>query len=127
MALRAVANDPTLAQSVGVDVNRAILVSFFIGSALAGIGGIFWAYNTALSPLMGFTALLLGVVAAIVGGIGSLPGAFIGAILVAIAQHFAMWQFPSEWQDAIVFVILTLFLILRPQGFLGKPLRRATV
>lgn len=127
MTLRAVANDQALAQSIGIDVNRATLLAFVIGSTLAGMAGVLWAHNTALSPMMGFGALLMGVVAAVVGGVGSLPGALIGAILVSSAQQLAMWQFPSEWQDAIVFLILILFLLMRPQGFFGKPLRMAAV
>ncbi len=127
MMLRAVANDQSLAQSFGIDVNRTTLLSFVIGSILAGMAGVLWAHNTALSPLMGFGALLMGVVAAVVGGVGSLPGAFIGAVLISSAQHLAMWQFPSEWQDAVIFLILILFLLVRPQGFFGKPLRMAAV
>jgi branched-chain amino acid transport system permease protein len=121
ITLRAVANDPDLARTLGVRVERAILVSFAIGSAFAGLAGVAWAHITALNPLMGFTALLMGVVAAIVGGIGSIRGAFAGAILVSGAQHVAMWQLPSEWQDAVVFVVLILFLLFRPYGFFGTP------
>jgi len=125
--LRAVANDSSLAQSVGIDVDGAVLASFLIGSALAGIGGVLWAYNTALNPQMGFTALLMGVVAAVIGGVGSVSGAIAGAIFVAVTQQIGMWFFPSEWQDVIVFPILLLFLLVRPQGFFGKPLKKATI
>lgn len=60
-------------------------------------------------------------------GVGSVPGAALGGLLVGIAQSFGVWKLPTQWQDVIVFVILILFLLFRPQGFLGKPLRSATI
>jgi branched-chain amino acid transport system permease protein len=76
---------------------------------------------------MGFRALLMGVVAAIVGGVGSVPGAIIGGIFIGLVQHFGIWVLPTQWQDAIVFAILILFLLVRPQGVLGTPLKKAGV
>jgi branched-chain amino acid transport system permease protein len=120
LKLRAVANDPFLAQVAGVDVNRVMLSSFLIGSGLAALAGILWSLNTALNPVMGFSALLMGFVAAIAGGIGSLRGAFLGALLVASVQSFAGWWLSSGWQDAMVFLVFILFLLVRPQGLLGR-------
>jgi len=125
--LRAVANDASLAQIVGVHLNRVVLAAFLIGSALAALAGVLWAYNTALSPTMGFTALLLGVVAAVVGGVGSLPGAVVGSLVVSAVHQFAQWRFPGEWQDAIVYVVLVVVLLVRPQGIMGKPLKTASL
>lgn len=125
--LRAVASDASLAQILGVHLDRVVLAAFLIGSALAALAGVLWAFNTALSPTMGFTALLLGVVAAVVGGIVSLPGAIIGSLLVSAVHQFAQWRFPSEWQDAIVYVVLVVVLLIRPQGIMGKPSRRASL
>lgn len=127
MILRAVANDSELTSVLGLNSDRIIVVAFAFGSALAGVAAIFIAYETDLTPLMGFRAILMGVVAVIVGGIGSVPGALVGGLFVGLVQHLGVWKLPTQWQDAIVFVILILFLLLRPQGFLGKPLRRATV
>jgi branched-subunit amino acid ABC-type transport system permease component len=76
---------------------------------------------------MGFRALLLGMTGVIVGGVGTVPGAALGSMVISIAVNVGAWMLPTHWQDGIVFAILVLFLILRPQGFLGKPLRRATV
>jgi branched-chain amino acid transport system permease protein len=123
----AVANDPELARVVGIETDQVILFTFILGSALAAIAAILISLDTDMTPMMGFYALLMGIVAVIAGGIGSIPGAALGGLLVGMAQHLGVWKLPTQWQDAIVFVILILFLLLRPQGFLGKPLRRAAV
>lgn len=125
--IRAVANDMELACVAGVNTDHVILLVFALGSALAAVAGILIAYDTNLTPTMGFNALLMGVVAVVVGGIGSVPGAILGGLLVGLSQHLGVWKLPTQWQDAIVFLILIFFLFLRPQGFLGKPLRRAAV
>ena len=119
---RAVANDAGLATAVGISSPRIILVIFALGSALAAVAAILIAYDTDLTPGMGFKSLLMAVVAVIAGGIGSIRGAFIGGLLVGLAQHLGVWRLPTQWQDAIMFVVLIIFLIVRPEGFLGKPL-----
>jgi branched-chain amino acid transport system permease protein len=126
-SMRAVANDPELAVICGLDTNRVILAAFAIGSGLAGVGAILVAFDVGLTPTMGLNALMLGVVAVIVGGINSVPGAFLGGLLLGMAQHFAARKIGSEWQDTIAFLILIILLVVRPQGFLGKPLRRMAV
>lgn len=126
-AMAAVANDPELARIVGIELDQVILFTFVLGSALAAIASILISFDTDMTPTMGFDALLMGVVAAIVGGIGSIPGAFLGGLLVGMAQHLGVWKLPTQWQDAIVFGILIIFLLLRPQGLLGKPLKKAAV
>jgi len=69
---------------------------------------------------MGFNALIMGVVAVIVGGIRSIPGAMVGGLLLGLAQNIGVWKLPSQWQTTIAFVVLIVFLLLRPQGLLGK-------
>jgi branched-chain amino acid transport system permease protein len=76
---------------------------------------------------LGFRALLYGLVAAAVGGFGSIAGALLGGIFVGLVQYAGIWILPTQWQDTIAFTILVLFLVLRPQGILGKPLRKTTV
>lgn len=125
--LRAVANDAVLATVVGIKVNHVILLATILGSGLAGVAGILISLDTDLVPTMGFQALLLGVVACIVGGVNSIKGATVGGVFLGIAQNLGVWKLPTQWQDAIVFVILIVFLVLRPQGFLGKPLKKAAV
>jgi len=125
--MRAVACDPELAAAVGIDEKSTLAVSMLVGSALSGASGFLLAYDTSATPTMGFTFLLIAVTAAIVGGIGSLPGAMLGGLLVGVGQHVGAWFLAPEWQDAVVFVILLLFLLLRPHGFFGKPLRKVTI
>jgi len=126
-AMRAVANDPELARVVGIETDQVILVTFVLGSALAAIAAILISLDTDMTPMMGFYALLMGVVAVIAGGIGSIPGAALGGLLVGMAQHLGVWKIPTQWQDTIVFLILIFFLLFRPQGFLGKVVKKAAV
>lgn len=126
-AQRAIANDAELARVLGVQTNLTYAVVFAIGAGLAGLAGILAALDTDIIPTMGFQALVLGIAATIIGGIGSLPGAILGGILVGVAQHFGVWKLPTQWQDSIVFLFLTAFLLFRPQGVFGKPLRKARI
>jgi branched-chain amino acid transport system permease protein len=125
--IRAVSQDPELAKAYGLDGDRLILLAFLIGSVLAGVASLLLAYDTDMNPLMGFQALLMGMIAVIIGGVGRLPGAVLGAIFLALVSNLAGWWISSIWQDTIVFLMLVLFLLFRPQGFFGKPLRSATV
>jgi branched-chain amino acid transport system permease protein len=125
--MRAVAANPELAFVTGIDTDKVIVFAFAIGSALAGIAGILISFDTDMTPIMGMNALMMGVVAVLIGGVGSIPGAAMGAFLLAFAQNFGAWQFSSQWQDAIAFIVLLLFLLVRPQGFFGKKIRKAEV
>lgn len=126
-AMRAVANDPELANISGISSDRVILISFAIGSALAGIAGILVSLDVDMTPTMGMNALMMGVVAMIVGGVGSLWGIVLGSLLLAIAQNLGVWYISSQWQDAIAFAILLIFLLFKPEGFFGKRLKKAEV
>jgi branched-chain amino acid transport system permease protein len=126
-AMRAVANDPELARVSGIESDRVILSTFALGSALAGIAGILVALDVNMTPTMGMNALLMGVVAVIIGGVGSIPGIALGALFLGMAQHLGAWNIGSQWQDAIAFVILLIFVLFRPQGFLGKKVKTATL
>ena len=126
-AMRAVANDEVLAKVSGIDSERVMLYTFAMGSALAGIAGILVAFDVDMSPTMGMKALMMGVVTVIVGGVGSVPGIAAGALLLGIAQHFGVWKIGTQWQDAIAFIILLFFLLVRPQGFFGRKVNKATV
>lgn len=126
-AMRAVANNPELAKVSGIDSNRVILCTFAIGSALAGIAGILVSLDVDMTPTMGMNALMMAIVAVIIGGVGSIPGVALGALLLGIAQHLGVWKLPSQWQDAIAFFVLIAFLLLRPQGFFGRRVKKASV
>jgi branched-chain amino acid transport system permease protein len=118
---RAVATDNELSLAIGVRPDWVILGTFAVGSAVAGIAGILVGYDMNLRPTMGFEAMLMGVVAAIVGGMGSIPGALLGGWFIGLSEHLGVLKLPSQWQGTIVFAILLVFLLLRPEGFLGRP------
>lgn len=126
-AMRAVASDSDLALVSGIDSDRVILFTFALGSALAGVAAILISFDIDMTPTMGMNALMMGVVAVIIGGVGSIPGAALGGFLLAFAQNFGVWKISSQWQDAIAFIILLLFLLYRPYGFFGKKIRKVEV
>ncbi len=125
-AMQAVANDTELANISGISSDRVILISFAIGSALAGLAGILVALDVDMTPTMGMNALMMGVVVIIVGG-NNIKGIVCAALLLGFAQNFGVWYISSQWQDAIAFVILLLFLLFKPEGFFGKKLRKQSV
>jgi len=126
-AMRAVASDSELSKLSGIKSDRIILISFAIGSALAGIAGILVALDVDMTPTMGMNMLLMGVVAMIIGGVGSIWGIVLGSLLLATAQNLAVWYISSQWMDAVAFGILLLFLLFKPEGFMGKKARKAVV
>lgn len=126
-AMRAVASDPDLSLVTGIDTDKTILVAFAVGSALAGVAALLISFDIDMTPTMGMNALMMGVVAVIIGGVGSIAGAALGGFLLAFAQNFGVWKISSQWQDAIAFVILLAFLLYRPYGFFGKKIRKVEV
>lgn len=127
IAMQAVASDADLANISGINSERVILWAFAIGSGLAGLAGILYALDVDMTPTMGMPILMMGIVAMIVGGAGSIPGIALGALLLGFAKNFGAYYIGSQWQDAIAFMILLVFLIFRPQGFLGKKVRSSEV
>jgi len=125
-AMRAVSDDLTAANVVGINPERTILASFAIGSALAGAAGILISFETNIEPTMGFTAILKGIIASIVGGIGSIPGAVLGGFFLGLAENLGVWKISAGWKDSIAFIILIIFLLIRPWGFLGKKTEKET-
>jgi branched-chain amino acid transport system permease protein len=119
-AVEAVSDDAEVAAIAGIETNKLIGYVFLLGSAIAGLAGFLVGIQSGLDPSMGMGLLLKGVVAAIVGGLGSMYGAFIGAFVVGLVENFGIWQLPSVWKDAIAFGLLILFLLVRPRGILGS-------
>jgi branched-subunit amino acid ABC-type transport system permease component len=125
--IRAVASNPELSNIVGIHSDRVILQAFGIGSALAAAAGILIAFDTDMRPTMGFSWLLYGVVAMIIGGVGSNWGLAGGALLLATLQHLAAYHIGSQWMDAVAYIILILFLLAKPLGFSGKRLKKIEI
>ena len=119
-AMRATAYDREAAAMMGIDVDRVIAATFFIGSLLAGAAGVmFGLLFSQVFHLMGFLAGLKGFTAAVVGGIGSIPGAMLGGLLVGLTEAFASGYVSGNWADLIVFSLLVVVMLFRPTGFLG--------
>jgi branched-chain amino acid transport system permease protein len=124
-AMRATAQDQEAAAMMGINVNRTISFTFLIAGALAGVAGLLYAlYSTNIQFDQGFSLGLIAFTAAVLGGIGNLPGAVLGAILIGLIQQFnegLTWHAPgSDWTQSIVFAILILILVFRPEGLLGE-------
>lgn len=119
-AMRAVAQDAEAARMMGVDVDRVILVAFFAGSALAGAAGmIFGLYYNFVDYNIGYTAGLRAFTAAVLGGIGNVPGAMLGGIIIGLIETLSSQYIATKWADVIIFSILIGTLVFRPAGLLG--------
>ncbi len=120
-AMRATAQDAEAARMMGVEVDKVIMMAFFLGSALAGAGGlIFGLYYNFTSFIIGFTAGLRAFTAAVLGGIGNVPGAMIGGVLIGLIEAMAGQFIATEWADVIIFSILVLVLVFKPAGLFGR-------
>lgn len=124
IAMRAVAENLQTSMLMGVNPSRPIGLAFFLGSLLAGTAGVLWGWKFGqVDPLMGFLPGLKGFVAAVVGGIGSIPGAFLGGYVLGFAEVFFIGFLPpsySGYRDVLVFGLLFVVLLVRPQGLLGR-------
>jgi branched-chain amino acid transport system permease protein len=106
---------------MGVEVDRVIIIAFFLGSALAGAGGlIFGLYYNFTSFIIGFTAGLRAFTAAVLGGIGNVPGAMLGGVIIGLIEAMGGQFIATAWTDVIIFSILVLVLVFRPAGLLGR-------
>ena len=120
-AMRATAQDRTMAMLVGINVNRVISVTFIIGSALAAIGGLLIASHVGqINFYIGFIAGIKAFTAAVLGGIGSIPGAVLGSLILGLTESFATGYVSSDYEDVFAFSLLVLILIFRPSGLLDK-------
>jgi branched-chain amino acid transport system permease protein len=134
MAIRAVAQDPETASLMGVPVNRVITLTFFVGGALGGLAGVLFGIHYSLvNPYSGFVPGMKAFTAAVLGGIGNIPGAMLGGMLLGLLEAFAAsylslltdGAFGAEYKDVVAFVVLIVILIFRPKGLLGEAVRES--
>ena len=119
-AMRATSHDREAAAMMGIDIDKVIVFAFVLGSALAGAAGVLFSLRIPTYATIGFLIGLKGFTAAVIGGIGSIPGALAGGLVLGFAEAYTQGYVSTRWSDLFVFVILILFLMFRPQGLLGK-------
>jgi branched-chain amino acid transport system permease protein len=133
-AIRAVAQDPDTASLMGIDVNRVIGLTFFVGGAMGGLAGVLFGLHYSLvNPYSGFVPGMKAFTAAVLGGIGNIPGAMLGGMVLGLLEAFAAsylalltdGAFGAEYKDVVAFLVLILILIFRPKGLLGEKVREA--
>jgi branched-chain amino acid transport system permease protein len=119
--MRAVSEDKEAAELMGISVNKTITVTFAIGSMLAAVAAIFYggAY-TYIKPTTGSMPGIKAFTAAVFGGIGSIPGAMLGGVMLGVIEQFSKAYISTMWSDAIVFLVLVIVLVVKPTGLLGK-------
>jgi branched-chain amino acid transport system permease protein len=123
-AMRATSFDREAAAMMGIDIDRVIVFTFVLASALAGAAGVLFAIAIPTSATIGFVYGLKAFTAAVIGGIGSVPGAMIGGLILGLAEAYSAGYIPGQagtrWTDLVIFSILIVFMIVRPQGLLGR-------
>lgn len=120
-AMRACAQDKTTASLMGINVNRVISFTFAVGSGLGAVAGIIvGVYYNAIFPMMGYTAGVKAFAAAVLGGIGNIPGAMFGGFVLGIAESYGAGYLSSGYRDGIAYAIMILVIIFRPSGLLGR-------
>jgi branched-chain amino acid transport system permease protein len=121
-AMRATSQDITMARLVGINVDRIITITFLIGSSTAALGAVLISsYATQIKFSMGFLPGIKAFVAAVLGGIGSIPGAVLGSFVIGLTESFGTAYISSDYEDVFAFIILIVILIIKPSGLLGKP------
>ncbi|NMB41055.1 MAG: branched-chain amino acid ABC transporter permease [Firmicutes bacterium] len=124
IAMRATAQDKDTASLMGIDINSVITITFAVGSALGAAAGVMvGVYFRTVTPMMGLMPGLKGFVAAVLGGIGSIPGAMLGGLLLGIAEVMGAAYISSQYRDAIAFAILIVVLLFKPAGLIGRSLQ----
>lgn len=121
--IRAMRDDPELISAMGINPHNIRNIVFSLGSTLAAIAAILTGLDVGIDPYVGMVAIMNSIVAVIVGGVGIFEGAILGGLMLGIFQNLSVIHFSNKWQDAITFILLILFLIVRPAGILNKQRR----
>jgi branched-chain amino acid transport system permease protein len=119
-AMRAVADNPTLASVKGIDTDRVARLTTFVAMGLAGVGGVLLGLDTSIDPLTGFRVILSVFAAAVVGGLGSIPGAVVGALTIGVGEELSLLVLAPAYRTVVGFAAILLVLTLRPRGILGE-------
>ncbi len=118
-AMRAVSDNANVAEIVGISTTKIYSKAFIIGSIVAGVASILISLEQNIESTLGTSLMIKGFTAAVIGGLGSVPGAILGAYFLGLTENFGIWYLPSGYKDAIAFILLFLFLLFRPNGILG--------
>jgi branched-chain amino acid transport system permease protein len=118
--LKALSDNNFLAKAMGIDVDRMMVITYAIGSGLAGIAGVLVGAETTIHPAMGFTGTLYAMLACIVGGIGNVTGTIIGSLIIGMVQSIGVNFLAPEWKDTLALGVLLLVLLVRPHGITAK-------
>ena len=119
-AMRAVADNADLSRLKGIDPGRIAALAVLLGAGLAGAGGVLLGFDTSIDPLTGYRVVLAVFAAAVLGGLGSIPGAVAGALVLGVAEELALLVVPATYRSAIGFAAILLMLTFRPRGLLGE-------
>jgi branched-chain amino acid transport system permease protein len=122
-AMRATSHNLAAAELMGINTNQIISFTFFLGAALAGLGGMLMGYTMSIEPMMGMNLGIKAFVAAVVGGIGVIPGAALGGFILGVAENLVAGIYKSSFRDGVSFLILILILLVKPGGLLGKNIK----
>ncbi|HHY32968.1 MAG TPA: branched-chain amino acid ABC transporter permease [Firmicutes bacterium] len=125
LAMRAVARDRQTAALMGIDIDRVYILTFGLSAALAGLAGALVAPKATVDPFMGRMALLKGLSVVILGGLGNIPGAILGGLVLGVAEALGAGFISAAYKDAIGYALMVLVLLFRPEGLLGRRMRRA--
>ena len=120
LGIRAIGDNPELTTILGLKTNKIILIVFFIGSFISSLGATLIALEIGVRPIYGLMLVLKAIIASIIGGIGSMRGALLGGLLLGIVENIGIYYLGGGWQSTTAFVLLTVFLLFRPQGLVAK-------
>jgi branched-subunit amino acid ABC-type transport system permease component len=119
--LRAIIGNPVAAHLVGIDVKTMVMLAFAAASAIGGVAGVLiLAVDQQVTPMFGMWATLKGLIAMMIGGLGSIPGAVVGGLLLGVIEAHSQWYFGPQVRDLCAYLVLFLFLVVRPGGLLGR-------